>query len=130
MVSYYPEEFNISKIVKSYPELEMVDEDEVERFADVADRRRRGKGAPKKAKTKGLGRGDPCGPFFFSLVVQFVLIAFFYKQLIVGGRIRSDESLWAQFEGGQTSFMLTTNENELILRNHSFNWHIQYQKAQ
>ena len=67
MVSYYPEEFNISKIVKSYPELEMVDEDEVERFADVADRRRRGKGAPKKAKTKGLGRGDPCGPFFFFL---------------------------------------------------------------
>jgi Mitochondrial ribosomal subunit S27 len=53
MVSYYPEAFNINKIVKAYPELEMVDEKEEERLADVADRRRRGKGAPKKAKTKG-----------------------------------------------------------------------------
>ena len=55
MVSYYPEAFNVNKIVKTYPELEMVDEEEEERLADVADRRKRGKGAPKKAKTKGLG---------------------------------------------------------------------------
>lgn len=53
MISYYPEEFNINKIVKAYPELEMVDDEEEERILDVADRRRRGKGAPKKAKTKG-----------------------------------------------------------------------------
>lgn len=80
MVSYYPEAFNINKIVKSYPELEMVDEEEEERLADVADRRKRGKGAPKKAKTKGLG-----GPFG-RLVVQFVLITFlFFLQLIVEG---------------------------------------------
>ena len=65
MVSYYPEAFNINKIVKTYPELEMVDEEEEERLADVADRRKRGKGAPKKAKTKGLGRGTPVVPFFF-----------------------------------------------------------------
>ena len=31
----------------------MVDEEEEERLADVAERRKRGKGAPKKAKTKG-----------------------------------------------------------------------------
>jgi Mitochondrial ribosomal subunit S27 len=78
MISYYPEAFNINKIVKSYPELEMVDEKEEERLADVADRRRRGKGAPKKAKTKGWGGG------LFLLVVQFVLMAslflsFFFK---------------------------------------------------
>ena len=53
MISYYPESFNINKIVKSYPQLEMVDEDEVERLEDIADRRRRGKGAPKKARRKG-----------------------------------------------------------------------------
>ena len=53
MISYYPEEFNINKIVKAYPELEMVDEDEEERLSDVAERRKRGKGAPKKAKTEG-----------------------------------------------------------------------------
>ena len=53
MVSYYPEEFNINRICKSFPELEMVDEEEEERLVDVADRRKRGKGAPKKAKTKG-----------------------------------------------------------------------------
>ena len=63
MVSYYPEEFNINKIIKAYPELEMVDEDEEERLADVLERRKRGKGAPKKAKTEG--------PFFFSLVLSF-----------------------------------------------------------
>lgn len=53
MVSYYPEEFNINRICKSFPELEMVDEEEEERLVDVADRRKRGKGAPKKAKEKG-----------------------------------------------------------------------------
>jgi len=53
MMSYYPEEFDINKTVKAYPELEMVNEDEEERFADVAERRKRGKGAPKKAKTEG-----------------------------------------------------------------------------
>jgi len=56
MVSYYPEEFNINKIIKAYPELEMVDEDEEERLADVLERRKRGKGAPKKAKTEADSR--------------------------------------------------------------------------
>ena len=57
MISYYPDEFNINKIVKAHPELEMVDEEEEERLANVIERRRRGKGAPKKAKTKGWGGG-------------------------------------------------------------------------
>jgi len=52
MLSYYPESFNINKIVKSYPQLEMVDEDEEERIEDVADRKRRGKGAPRKARRR------------------------------------------------------------------------------
>ncbi|KAF9041193.1 mitochondrial ribosomal subunit S27-domain-containing protein, partial [Panaeolus papilionaceus] len=52
MVAYYPTEFNIPKIIRQYPELEMVNEDEEERLQDVIDRKKRGKGAPKKAKTK------------------------------------------------------------------------------
>ena len=74
MVAYYPEAFNINKIVKSYPELEMVDEDEERRLADVADRRRRGKGAPKKAKTKSLWPFfSPYFSFFFSFTRGFIL---------------------------------------------------------
>lgn len=55
MVQYYPEEFNIARIARQYPELEMVDEDERQRLQDVADRRKRGKGAPKKTKKDGQG---------------------------------------------------------------------------
>jgi hypothetical protein len=76
MVAYYPDEFNINKIVKSYPELEMVDEVEEDRLAKIAERRRRGKGAPRKAKTEGM-------VFFFSFfLMQLVLIVpafFFFK---------------------------------------------------
>ena len=53
MVNYYPTPINLSQIIRRYPELEMVDEDEQQRFEDVAYKRKRGKGAPKKAKTKG-----------------------------------------------------------------------------
>lgn len=54
MVNYYPTPINLSRIVRRYPELEMIDEDEQQRFEDVAYKRKRGKGAPKKAKTKGM----------------------------------------------------------------------------
>jgi small subunit ribosomal protein S33 len=53
MVKYYPEEVNFAQIIRKYPELELVDSVEQQRLADVEDRKRRGKGAPKKAKTKG-----------------------------------------------------------------------------
>ncbi|KAF8882169.1 mitochondrial ribosomal subunit S27-domain-containing protein [Gymnopilus junonius] len=56
MVSYYPAHFNIPTIIRKYPELEMVDEDEEERLQDVQDRKKRGKGAPKKAKTAADSR--------------------------------------------------------------------------
>ncbi|KAF4616328.1 hypothetical protein D9613_008639 [Agrocybe pediades] len=56
MVGYYPATFNIPEIIRKYPELEMVDDEEQERLQDVIDRRRRGKGAPKKAKSKADSR--------------------------------------------------------------------------
>jgi hypothetical protein len=57
MVGYYPEGFNIPKILRQYKELEMVDDMEEERLIDVMERRKRGKGAPKKAKSKGAYAG-------------------------------------------------------------------------
>jgi small subunit ribosomal protein S33 len=53
MGRYYPQEINLSQIARQYPELELVNEIEEQRLQDVEDRRKRGKGAPKKAKTKG-----------------------------------------------------------------------------
>jgi len=53
MLAYYPESFNIAQITRQYPELEIVNEDEEERLQDVLDRKKRGKGPPKKAKSKG-----------------------------------------------------------------------------
>jgi hypothetical protein len=53
MVTYYPESFDISAIARKYPELEIVNEDEVQRVQDAKDRRKRGKGPPKKIKSKG-----------------------------------------------------------------------------
>jgi hypothetical protein len=56
MVGYYPDGFDIAQIMRQYPELELVDDDEEERLMDVLERKKRGKGAPKKAKTKSDSR--------------------------------------------------------------------------
>lgn len=53
MVKYYPPVINIAQLARKHPELELVDEVEEQRWQDVEDRKKRGKGAPKKAKTKG-----------------------------------------------------------------------------
>ncbi|KAG7088657.1 hypothetical protein E1B28_012629 [Marasmius oreades] len=56
MVKYYPPVLDFAKVMRQYPDLELVDEDEEQRLQDVEDKKKRGKGAPKKAKTKGEGR--------------------------------------------------------------------------
>ncbi|EEB87150.1 hypothetical protein MPER_15620 [Moniliophthora perniciosa FA553] len=56
MVKYYPPILDFARVMKAYPELELVDEDELQRVQDVEDRKARGKGAPKKARTKEEGR--------------------------------------------------------------------------
>jgi hypothetical protein len=53
MVNYYPPQLDIPAIMRQYPELELVNQEEEQRLADLADRKRRGKGPPKKAATKG-----------------------------------------------------------------------------
>jgi small subunit ribosomal protein S33 len=56
MVKYYPpeSELDIAKIMRQHPELGLVNEKEKVRLADVADKKKRGKGAPKKTKVKGM----------------------------------------------------------------------------
>lgn len=57
MVGYYPIKVKFStwnNFFKNEPDMWMVDEDENQRLVDVHERRLRGKGAPKKAKTKGV----------------------------------------------------------------------------
>ena len=60
MVKYYPQEINISQLAKKFPQLGLVNYAEVQRLKDVQDRKKRGKGAPKKAKTKGSCHSSRC----------------------------------------------------------------------
>jgi len=52
MVEYYPKIVNLSQIAREFPEMGIVNEYEEQRLMDVEDKKRRGKGTPKKAKRK------------------------------------------------------------------------------
>ncbi|KAH7905476.1 mitochondrial ribosomal subunit S27-domain-containing protein [Hygrophoropsis aurantiaca] len=52
MVKYYPPEVDIAAIVRQWPELELINYAEETRLQDVEDKKKRGKGAPKKTKRK------------------------------------------------------------------------------
>ncbi|KAG6861787.1 hypothetical protein C0995_012291 [Termitomyces sp. Mi166 len=54
MVKYYPPVIDFARLARQYPELELVDEDEEQRLQDIEDKKKRGKGVPKKAKTKAV----------------------------------------------------------------------------
>lgn len=53
MIEYYPNQLSITALNEEFPGLDLVDEYEVQRLQDVADKKKRGKGAPKKAKSAG-----------------------------------------------------------------------------
>jgi hypothetical protein len=53
MIDYYPHQLSISAINKEFQGLDLIDEDEEQRLQDVADKEKRGKGAPRKAKSAG-----------------------------------------------------------------------------
>jgi small subunit ribosomal protein S33 len=53
MIDYYPQQLSISAINKEFKGLNLIDEDEEQRLQDVEDKKKRGKGAPKKAKSAG-----------------------------------------------------------------------------
>ncbi|KAJ7132075.1 mitochondrial ribosomal subunit S27-domain-containing protein [Mycena epipterygia] len=52
MMEYYPKHIDLAAIAREFPEFGIVNEKEVQRLQDVEDKKRRGKGTPKKAKEK------------------------------------------------------------------------------
>ncbi|KAI0261789.1 mitochondrial ribosomal subunit S27-domain-containing protein [Gloeopeniophorella convolvens] len=56
MMDYYPTQLSISAINREFEGLKLVDEYEEQRVQDVADKKKRGKGAPKKAKSAAESR--------------------------------------------------------------------------
>jgi small subunit ribosomal protein S33 len=53
MIEYYPNQLSFSALNKDFSGLDLVDEYEERRLQDVPDKKERGKGAPKKAKSAG-----------------------------------------------------------------------------
>ena len=53
MLGYYPLDVSVAQLRKNQPGWDIEDFDELERFSDVEYKKKRGKGAPKKAKSKG-----------------------------------------------------------------------------
>ena len=53
MLNYYPREVSIAKLNSWNPGWDLVDLKEQQRVQDVEAKKKRGKGTPKKAKTKG-----------------------------------------------------------------------------
>ncbi|KAF9793326.1 mitochondrial ribosomal subunit S27-domain-containing protein [Thelephora terrestris] len=56
MMNYYPPTLSLSSVIRQFPEMELVDAVEQQRLQDIEDRKKRGKGAPKKAKSKADSR--------------------------------------------------------------------------
>lgn len=53
MLNYYPETLTVADLRKGCPDWQIQDQRELERLADIDDRKARGKGTPKKAKSSG-----------------------------------------------------------------------------
>jgi small subunit ribosomal protein S33 len=54
MVDYYPKTISYRELNNMFPGLDIVDEEEQQRLADLAARKARGKGPPPKAKAEGV----------------------------------------------------------------------------
>lgn len=56
MINYYPEELTVARFNRMAGDFKIQDWAEYQRLADVEEKKRRGKGVPKKAKTQGACR--------------------------------------------------------------------------
>ncbi|KIP07495.1 hypothetical protein PHLGIDRAFT_89468 [Phlebiopsis gigantea 11061_1 CR5-6] len=56
MVNYYPVQLSISEARKMFPKFDAIDFQEQERVEDVEARKARGKGTPRKARSKDESR--------------------------------------------------------------------------
>lgn len=65
MVEYYPPGISFKEINRQYPELKLINFEEEQRLDDVEQHKSRGKGAPKKAKTKGPSSLAPLAVYSF-----------------------------------------------------------------
>jgi small subunit ribosomal protein S33 len=79
LVKYYPHKLDLARVMREFPELEFVDAKEEQRVIDVSERRKRGKGAPKKSKAKGE----------YPLLTDFAPCSR-YRQVRVGERLERD----------------------------------------
>src|ERR1700722_2405722 len=52
LIKYYPQKLDLARIMREFPELEFVEPKEEQRLVDIEERRKRGKGTPRKAKDK------------------------------------------------------------------------------
>ena len=87
MVKYYPRVMNFARIAREFPELDFVDAKEEQRLIDVDERKKRGKGTPKKAKNASkLSFTAP--PFVASVLIAIA-------QVRVGEQRRNDR--WGCF---------------------------------
>lgn len=59
MVNYYPQQLSFKTIDRAYPELKLINFEEEQRLSDIEEHKARGKGAPKKVKSKGMQRISP-----------------------------------------------------------------------
>jgi small subunit ribosomal protein S33 len=83
MIEYYPNQLSIATLNKEFPGLDLVDEYEEQRLQDVVDKKKRGKGAPKKAKSAGT--------FIVYISISHRLIIL--RQLTVAAHKESDRSV-------------------------------------
>ncbi|KAI0668343.1 mitochondrial ribosomal subunit S27-domain-containing protein [Trametes maxima] len=56
MIRYYPDELSVSQFNRMPGNFKVQNWEEYQRLADVEEKKRRGKGAPKKAKSKAESR--------------------------------------------------------------------------
>ena len=59
MVDYYPQKLSFKQLSDAMPDVRLVNFEEEQRLFDVSERKKRGKGAPKKAKSKGMLAREP-----------------------------------------------------------------------
>ncbi|EJF56293.1 mitochondrial ribosomal subunit S27-domain-containing protein [Dichomitus squalens] len=56
MIQYYPDELSVARFNRMGGDFKIQDWDEYQRLSDVEEKKRRGKGAPKKAKSPAESR--------------------------------------------------------------------------
>ena len=111
MMNYYPPPFSLASIIRQFPEMGLVDAAEQQRLQDVEDRKKRGKGAPKKAKSKGMPLRFHFASFFF---LTFSPALFFLQP--TAGVLRGSGRMFFAVRSRLCKRMMTTLRGSLTLK--------------